>query len=87
MFDYLIMLVVAVAGLTDGHWALIVVGAFGLSIDGFISKLRMLRHHPSVPIDWSIVRVFVMSQGYALVACAASYVLGKTVGMLEVIVS
>ena len=87
MFDYLIMLVVAAAGLTDGHWGLIVVGAFCLSIDGFINKLRMLRNHPSVPIDWNIVTFFVMSQGYALVACAMSYVLGKTVGLLEVIVS
>ena len=87
MLDYLILLLVAVAGLWQGRWWLILVGTLGLCIGTFADRWRMLRDHPSVPFDWKIAALFLASVGTALVGCSASYLIGAAVRALSIIVS
>ena len=82
MWDYLILLTVAVAGLWGGQWWLIVMGSVGLCFDGFLHKWKMLKAHPLVPFDRKVASVFLTSFGSALCVSSMSYILGRLAGLI-----
>ena len=82
MWDYFILLTVAVAGLWGGQWWLILMGSVGLCFDGFLHKWKMLKAHPLVPFDLKVASVFFVSFGNALFVSSVSYVLGRIAGLI-----
>jgi len=80
MWDYLILLTVAAAGLWGGQWWLIVMGGAGLCFDGLLHRWRMLR---APALDWKVASVFFVSFGNALFFSSVSYVLGRIAGLIK----
>lgn len=59
LLDYLIILIVGLAGYADGPAWFVLVGAGGLTIEEWWRQLNLLRRHPSVPWSSKITTYFV----------------------------
>ncbi len=59
MLDYIMLLLVAIAGFAGAPWWFVLMGTAGLTIDAWWVKLRLLRQPPSVPLSSKIITYFV----------------------------
>jgi hypothetical protein len=76
MHELLIIFVVALAGYVGAPWWFVLLGAAGLTIDGWAMKLKLLRQYPSVPLSTKMVTYFVTGVVTNLGFAALSYVFG-----------
>lgn len=77
MAEYTILVVVALAGYTDAPWWFVLLGAAGITIEGWWLKLRLLRQPPSVPLSSKIITYFVTGVATNIGFAALSYLVGR----------
>ena len=73
MMEWIILVLIALAGFLGEPWWFMLLGALGLSLDTLIAYYQMLRNLPKAQGQWRLPAASVASAA----ACAvASYVLG-----------
>jgi hypothetical protein len=79
MLEFMIIVILALGGYAGASGWLVLLGAAGLTIDGWAMKLKLLRQYPSVPFSSKMATYFITGVIANLGFAAMSYVLGRIV--------
>ena len=82
MLEYVMLLLVGLAGYADASWWLVPLAAGGLTIEGWWEKARLLRQHPRLPLSSKIVTYFVTGVIANIGFSALSFLCGRVVRRL-----
>jgi hypothetical protein len=79
MLEFLIIVIVAIGGYAGAPWWLVLVGAAGLTIEGWAMKLMLLRQHPKVRLSSKMTTYFVTGVLANVGFASLSYIFGQLV--------
>jgi hypothetical protein len=77
MFDYLIIALVGILGLSGAGWWVILFGAAGLAIQSWFELYEIIRkRRPAIPLDWNLVGFYSGAIAKHIAISAAAYLAG-----------
>jgi hypothetical protein len=82
MLDYLVILIVGVAGFARAPCWFIILGVLGLCLESWPTIWNMIKSS-RLKFDQGIATFFIALFGNALIACSAAYIVGVVIGTLS----